>query len=253
MPKFAANISMMFNERPFLDRFAMAAQAGFKGVEYLFPYEYPVQEIATRLESSALQNVLFNTPPGDSTAGERGLAALPGREAEFASGLTTQLGCSRLHAMAGVPAQGADRGQCRETYLANLHLAAAATAKHDITLLIEPINTRDIPGYFLNTQAEAHALVAAVGAPNLRVQMDRCHCQIVEGDLATKIKRHISGVGHLQIAGVPGRHEPNVGEINYPYPFKLIDELGYDGWIGCEYRPRNGTVAGLGWLDSVRN
>jgi hydroxypyruvate isomerase len=257
MPKFAANLSMMFNEVPFLDRFALAAQAGFKGVEYLFPYEHPVQELAARLKSNALQNVLFNMPPGDWAAGERGLGALPGREAEFAAGLkqaisyATQLGCPRLHAMAGLLAQDADRGHCRETYLANLRLAAAETAKHDITLLIEPINTRDIPRYFLNTQAEAHALVAEVGAANLRVQMDLYHCQIVEGDLAMKIKRYISGVGHFQVAGVPERHEPDSGEINYPYLFRLIDELGYQGWIGCEYRPRGETVAGLGWLQNL--
>jgi hydroxypyruvate isomerase len=254
MPKFAANLSMMFNEASFLDRFALAARAGFQGVEYLFPYEHPVEEVAARLKANDLRNVLFNLPPGNWAAGERGLGALPGREAEFAAGLeqaiayATRLGCPRLHAMAGLLPQGAERGHYRETYLANLRRAVAAAAKHDITVLIEPINGRDIPGYFLNTQAEAHAVLAEINAPNLRVQMDLYHCQIVEGDLAMKIKRYISAVAHFQIAGVPERHEPDSGEINYPYLFWLIDELGYQGWIGCEYRPRGDTVAGLGWL-----
>lgn len=254
MPRFAANLSMMYSEVPFLERFGACARDGFRAVEFLFPYAFPADAIAAELERHGLQQVLFNTVPGDFDAGERGLASLPGREAEFLAGVdraieyATVLRCKQLHAMAGLVPEGADRVKHRDTYLRNLSEAAARCARHDITLLIEPINTRDIPCFFLNRQADAHAVVAEVGAPNLKVQMDLYHCQIVEGDLAMRIRQHLAGVGHIQIAGVPQRHEPDVGEINYPYLFSLLDELGYAGWIGCEYRPRAGTSAGLGWL-----
>ena len=250
MPKFAANLSMMYNEVPFLDRFDAAAADGFRAVEFLFPYDFPKAEIRRRLETNGLQQVLFNTVPGDFANGERGLAGLAGRQQEFLDGVdlaieyALELKCPRLHAMAGLVQQGATR----DVYLENLAEAARRCARHGLTLLIEPINTRDIPGFFLNRQADAHQIIDEVGAANLRVQMDLYHCQIVEGDVAMRIRRHLPGVGHIQIAGVPDRHEPDVGELNHPYLFALLDELGYDGWIGCEYRPAAGTSAGLGWI-----
>lgn len=254
MPKFAANLTMMFNELPFIDRFAAAAKAGFKAVEFLFPYEHPPEEVAAKLKANGLQNVLFNMPPGDWSAGERGLAALPGREAEFRAGVAKALsyakalGTPRVHAMAGLLPDVAERARYRTTYIENLKYAAAETAKYGITLLIEPINSRDIPGYFLNTQADGHAIREEVGAANLKVQMDFYHVQIMEGDIAMKVRRYLPHIGHIQIAGVPERNEPDTGEINHPYLFRLLDELGYDGWLGCEYRPAKGTVEGLGWM-----
>jgi hydroxypyruvate isomerase len=254
MPKFAANLSMMFNEHPFLERFAHAAEAGFRGVEFLFPYEHAPSEVAARLRGMGLENALFNLPPGDFSAGERGLAAVPGREKEFEASVekaleyALALGTRRLHAMAGlIPASG-DRERYRETYVRNLRFAAEKLSPHGITLLIEAINTRDIPGYFLNTQAESDSVCESVGAANIRMQMDCYHMQIVEGDLATKLQKYAARCGHIQIAGVPGRHEPDNGEINYPYIFGLLDEIGYEGWVGCEYRPAEGTVEGLGWF-----
>ena len=254
MPKFAANLSMMFTEVPFLERFGAAARAGFSAVEFLFPYDYAPEVIAAELKTHRLANVLFNLPPGDFAAGERGLASIPGREAEFAASVerallyAQALGTPRVHVMAGLLPASADRETHRAAYVANLRRAAEAGARAGVTMLIEPINTRDIPGYFLNTQADAHAIREDVGAPNLKVQMDLYHVQIVEGDIAVKLRRYMPHVGHIQIAGVPERHEPDIGEVNYPYLFRLLDQLGYDGWIGCEYRPANGTVAGLGWL-----
>jgi hydroxypyruvate isomerase len=253
MPRLAANLTMMYNEHAFLDRFGAAAKDGFRGVEFLFPYEHPALEIRARLDAHGLEQALFNAPPGDWTRGERGLASRPGREDEFRRSIELALeyarviGNKRLHVMAGLIAPGEDRARHREAYVSNLAHAAAEASALGITVVIEPINTRDIPGFFLNTQAEAHAVRHEVGAANLLVQMDLYHCQIVEGDLAMKVREHIAGVGHMQIAGVPERHEPDLGEVNYPYLFALIDELGYGGWIGCEYRPRNGTTAGLAW------
>lgn len=255
MPRLAANLSMMYTEHPFLDRFAAAAGDGFEAVEYLFPYEFPASELALRLRDSGLRQVLFNAPPGDWAAGERGTACLPGREDDFRTGVRQALdyagtlGCPRVHLMAGLAPSGADRARLRETCLRNLEWAANAAAAQGVDCLIEPINTRDIPGFFLNRQDEAHAIVAEVGAPNLKVQMDLYHCQIVEGDVAMKLRRWLptGRVGHLQIAGVPERHEPDVGELNYAYLFRVIDELGFDGWVGCEYRPKGGTSEGLGW------
>jgi hydroxypyruvate isomerase len=261
MPRFAANLTLMYTEHAFADRFAAAATDGFNAVECLFPYELGTDELARRLRDQRLSLVLFNLSPGDWAAGERGLAALPGREAEFAASVDTALayalgsGCRQLHAMAGlVPADtgACDRAAMHHTYVANLRNASRALAPHGITLLIEPINTRDMPGYFLNRQQPAHDLVAEVGEPNLKVLMDLYHCQIMEGDVATRLRRHIDGVGHLQIAGVPERHEPDSGELNYPFLFDLIDSLGYRGHVGCEYRPRAGTSAGLGWWRNSR-
>ena len=258
MPRFAANLSMMYTEHAFLDRFAAAAADRFEAVEYLFPYEHSPEEVGERLRRHGLVQALFNLPPGNWAAGERGISALPGREQEFAASVQTALryaqatGCRHLHAMAAIAPDGADAAAMRATYIANLRDAAAALAPHGITLLIEPINTRDMPGYFLNYQQQAHDIVAEVGAPNLRVQMDFYHCQIMEGDLATRLRKHLPQVGHIQIAGVPHRHEPDQGEVNHAWLFDLIDELGYAGHVGCEYRPRQGTSEGLGWLRAWR-
>jgi 2-dehydrotetronate isomerase len=254
MPRFAANLSMMYSEYAFLDRFAAAAADGFQAVEYLFPYEHPPADIAQRLQAHGLTQVLFNLPPGDWAAGDRGMACVPGREAAFAASVQTALpyaratGCRRLHAMAGLLPAGVSAGQARQTYVANLRAAAQVLAEEGITLLIEPINNRDMPGYFLNWQQQAHDIVAEVGAANLKVQMDFYHCQIMEGDLTRRLELHFAGVGHIQVAGVPDRHEPDGGEVAYPHLFQRLDALGYDGWIGCEYRPAGATSAGLGWV-----
>ena len=260
MPRFAANLSMMYVEHPFLERFAAAAADGFEAVEYLFPYEWPAETLAAALKRSGLRQVLFNAPPGDFAGGERGIGCLPGREAEFRSGFdraldyAAALACPRVHLMAGLVPAGASREALRPTYLKNLAWAAQKAGDAGVDVLIEPINTRDIPGYFLNRQDEAHAVLAEIGAPRLKVQMDLYHCQIVEGDVATKLRAYLptGRVGHLQIAGVPDRHEPDAGEVNYPYLFDVIDELAWDGWIGCEYRPAAATSAGLAWLRRQR-
>jgi hydroxypyruvate isomerase len=260
MPRFAANLSMLYQEHAFLDRFEAAARDGFKAVEFLFPYAFSKEDIARRLKAHGLHQVLFNAPPGDWDAGERGMACLPGREAEFRAGVATALAyaaaldCPRIHLMAGLLPAGATREALHPTYVGNLRWAAQEAARQGRDVLIEPINTRDIPGYCLNRQDAAHQVLADVGEPNLKVQMDLYHCQIVEGDLAMKLRRYLptGQVGHLQIAGVPQRHEPDLGEINHAYLFALLDELGYAGWVGCEYRPADsrpgGTSAGLGWL-----
>jgi hydroxypyruvate isomerase len=245
---------MMFNEVPFLDRFAAAAAAGFQAVEFLFPYDYPPEVVEQRLKENRLENVLFNMPPGDWAAGDRGVSCIPGREEEFRAGVekalvyAQRLGTPRLHAMAGLAPAGADRAKLRATFVANLRFAAGRLAEHGITLLIEAINTRDIPGFFLNTQAESYAICAEIGAPNLKMQMDLYHMQIVEGDLAVKLRQYAPWCGHIQAAGVPDRHEPDTGEVSYPYLFRLLDDLGYQGWIGCEYRPAGKTLDGLEWF-----
>ena len=270
MPKFAANLSFLYTDLPFLDRFEAAAKDGFKAVEYLFPYAYASQELASRLKINGLQQVLFNLPPGGTDpasidaawdAGTRGIACIPSREAELLAGATLALRyaealqCPRLHMMAGLVPVDQNKSEVRDTYVKNAKAAGQLVANQGINLLLEPINTRDIPGFFLNRQDEAHALIAEIGLANVKVQMDLYHCQIVEGDVAMKIRQYLptGKVGHFQIAGVPERQEPDVGEMNYPYLFDLIDSLGYDGWIGCEYKPRlggqpNGTSNGLGWL-----
>jgi 2-dehydrotetronate isomerase len=258
MPRFAANLTLMFNEVPFLERFAAAGEAGFEAVEFLFPYDHPPEEVAARLERARVRNVLFNMPPGDWGKGERGIGALPGREEEFREGVARALryaealGTPTLHAMAGLVPAGVERARCRATYVENLRHAARETARRGLTLVIEPINTRDIPGYFLNTQAEAHAIREEVGADNLKVLMDLYHAQIVEGDLTVKIRQHARHVGHVQVASVPERNEPDRGEVDYRHLFRVLDEVGYQGWIGCEYRPARGTAAGLGWFEPYR-
>ena len=270
MLRFAANLSLLYLDRPFAQRFEAAAEDGFAGVECLFPYALPASEMAARLRDHGLQQVLFNAPPGpgggagaeaDWAAGWRGMAALPGHEAHFRAGFTEALHraqalqCPRIHAMAGVLPPQADRTLAAHTYQANLRWAAGQAAPAGVDVLIEPLNPRDMPGYALHRQQAAHALIEAIGAPNLKVQMDLYHAQIVEGDLSMTLRQVLptGRVGHLQIAGVPERHEPDVGELNYPYLLALIDELGWPGWIGCEYRPARGgapggTRAGLGWL-----
>ena len=262
MPQFAANLSFLYNEFDFLERFEAAAVDGFRAVEFLFPYAYDKAMLAQRLRDQGLKQVLFNAPPGNFDAGERGIACLPGREDDFRRALLEQalpyaqaLGCPRLHLMAGLVPAGADPAALHATYVANLAWAAREAASVGVDVLIEPINTRDIPGYFLNRQDQAHAIRAEVGADNLKVQMDLYHCQIVEGDVATKLRQHLpgGGVGHLQIAGVPERREPSLGELNYPYLFELIDASGWHGHIGCEYRPQAGTRAGLGWFQPYKD
>ncbi|MBK6927944.1 MAG: hydroxypyruvate isomerase family protein [Comamonadaceae bacterium] len=278
MPRFAANLSMMYPDLPFLDRFEAAAKDGFTAVEYLFPYAFAKEELVERLQANNLQQVLFNAPPGGTDAasidrawngGDKGITCIPGREDEFRAGVALALDyaqaldCPRIHLMAGLLPAGVSREAAQRTYVANLRWAAAEAARYGRDVLIEPINTRDIPGFFLNRQDQAHALVAEVGASNIKVQMDLYHCQIVEGDVAMKIRQYLptGKVGHFQIAGVPERHEPDIGEVNYPYLFGVIDEVaaqcGWDGWIGCEYKPKRGgqpggTSAGLGWFGAYR-
>ena len=267
MPRFAANLSMLYNEHAFLDRFAAAAKDGFQAVEYLFPYAFSVQELQQQLQDCGLQQVLFNAPPGDWDAGERGLACLPGRETEFRNGFikaldyAAALECPRIHVMAGIAPTSAAADVLQQTYESNLQWAANAALSAGVDVLIEPINTRDMPGYFLNHQEVAHQIVQRLGAPNLKVQFDLYHCQVMEGDMTRKIRHYLptGRVGHLQIAGVPERHEPSLGELNYDYLFEVIDSVsaqcGWDGWIGCEYRPARGAVPGgtsqgLGWLQA---
>ena len=251
MLKFAANLSFMFNEVLFLDRFAAAAEAGFKGVEYLFPYEYEPSELASRLSDNGLTQALFNLPPGDWEKGERGLAALPGREADFegavekALGYADVTGCKLLHVMPGLRHHGADWA----TYIANLRKAARLAADHGVAILIEPINERDIPGFFLNTTAVARAAIHEVGEPNIGLQFDLYHRQIQEGDVARSIAEFGSLARHYQIASPPDRGEPDDGEMNYRYLFQQIAATGFTGWIGCEYKPRRATRDGLDWLD----
>ena len=257
MPRFAANLTFLFNEVPFLDRFGEAAQAGFRAVEFAFGYDWQVRDIAARVAEHKLEVVLINAPPGNWDAGDRGLASLSGREHEFAASVVTALRyaqalrCPRLHVMAGLLPEGADdaeRERRMRTFKRNLRFACQEAAEQGVTVLIEPINHRDVPRYLLTTQAEAHAIREEIAMANLKVQMDLYHAQVVEGDLATKIRRWLPHIGHMQIAGVPARSEPNIGEVNYDFLFRLVDELKYDGWIGCEYRPAGNTAAGLGWL-----
>jgi 2-dehydrotetronate isomerase len=275
MPRFAANLSMMYPELSFLDRFEAAAKDGFKAVEYLFPYAFDTDELAARLAANGLQQVLFNAPPGGTDRqsiaaawdmhGNRGTACIPGREEEFKAGVllalryAEALQCPRIHLMAGLIPENLAREDAQLTYVSNLRWAAAEAAKAGLDVLIEPINTRDIPRFFLNRQDHAHEIIGLIGAGNLKVQMDLYHCQIVEGDVAMKIRQYLptGRVGHFQIAGVPMRHEPDIGELNYDYLFGVIDEVSkqanWQGWVGCEYRPKKGgqaggTSEGLGWF-----
>jgi 2-dehydrotetronate isomerase len=257
MPRLSANLTFLFNEVPFLDRFGEAARAGFRAIEFAFAYDVPEATLASRLAEHALQCVLINAPPGDFGAGERGIAALPGRGDEFAASFATALryaaalGCPRVHVMAGVVPPGDGRARARATFIANLRAACAAAEPQGVTVMVEALNPRDVPDYLFSTQAEAHAIREDVAAPNLAVQMDFYHTQIVEGDIAMKLERWLPHIGHIQIAGTPGRHEPDIGEINYAWLLRRVDALGYDGWVGCEYRPRSTTAAGLAWRDRL--
>ena len=270
MPQFAANLSLMYTELPFLERFAAAARDGFQAVEYLFPYAFEPAVLAQALRTHGLQQVLFNAPPGGDTraamatawdAGARGTLCQPDQEAAFRAGVqqalqyAAALECPRVHLMGGLLPAGHRLEPLQPLVLERLHWAVQQAQAAGVTLLIEPINGRDMPGYYLQHQAPAHALVQAVGSPHLQVQMDLYHCQIMEGDVATKLRHYLpSGrVGHIQVAGVPERHEPDTGELHYPYLFQLLDELGYAGWVGCEYRPRAGTSQGLGWRQPARS
>ncbi len=258
MPRFAANLSMMFNEVPFLDRFAASAKAGFEGVEFLFPYEHPAAEIRKRLTDSGLTQVLFNMPPGDWGKGERGLASLPGRQAEFRTGVKVALdyaevlGCKLVHAMAGIVPADVSPVTAASVYAANLAWAAEQAAPAGVKLVIEPINHRDMPGFHLNTMAQGAAVVEAIGRDKLGLQFDIYHCQVTEGDITKRMEALMPVIAHMQIADVPARNEPGTGEIGWDFVFRRIDELGYQGWIGCEYRPAGDTIAGLEWRKRFR-
>lgn len=266
MPQFAANLHYLFSELPFLDRFEAAAAAGFKAVEFQVPYDYPTVELSARLRSNALKMVLFDAPMGNWERGDRGLAAVPGREKEFRDGLEKvieyghALGCDTVHLMAGVVGPGEDYKAAERTYISNLRHAASRLGGHGIAGVIEPINkkmgivqngpsytTQGMHGYFLNHTEQARRIIDEVGSPNLLLHLDVYHMQMLEGHLAETIRENIGLLRHVQIAGVPGRHEPTVGEINYPYLFDLLDELDYCGWVGCEYRPKGDTWLGLSW------
>ena len=253
MPRFAANLTMLFNEVDFLDRFEAAAKAGFKGVEYLFPYDYPAAELKARLDAFDLTQVVHNVPCGDWSAGERGIACLPDRVDEFRAGVdsaiqyATALGCRQLNCLVGIAPQGVDEAVLRATVVDNLAYTAAALKAADIRLLIEPVNTRDIPGFYLCHTDQAFDIISETGSDNIALQYDIYHMQIMQGDLARTLEANIARIEHIQLADNPGRHEPGTGEINYPFLFDLIDRIGYRGWIGCEYKPAATTVEGLGW------
>ena len=254
MPRFAANLTMLFNEVPFLDRFERAAKAGFKAVEFLFPYGFDAADLRKRLDDNGLTLVLHNLPAGDWDAGERGIACHPDRVAEFRASVAkavayaTVLGVGQLNCLAGKAPAGIAPAVLRQTFVDNLAFAAAELKTAGLRLLIEPINSFDIPGFFLNTTQQAVDILADVGADNAFVQYDIYHAQRMEGELAATVHKHLSRIGHIQLADNPGRNEPGTGEINYPFLFAHLDRIGYTGWIGCEYKPAAGTEAGLGWL-----
>jgi hydroxypyruvate isomerase len=257
MPKFAANLSMLFTEVAFLDRFERAAKAGFTAVEFLFPYAFATADIKARLADNGLQLVLHNLPAGDWDGGERGIACLPGREAEFRAGVAqaievgSALGVPRLNCLAGKMPDGADEALLRATFIANLKFAAAELHKAGLQLLIEPINRYDIPGFFLNRTDQAITILDEVGAPNAFVQYDIYHAQRTEGEIAATLGKHLARIGHVQLADNPGRNEPGSGELNWPFLFAHLDRIGYQGHIGCEYKPAAGTEAGLGWRQQL--
>jgi hydroxypyruvate isomerase len=258
MPRYDANLTMLFGEVAFLDRFEAAARAGFTAVEYLFPYDYDKVELRRRLNAHGLVQALHNLPAGNWSAGERGIACHPDRTAEFAEGVdraieyATALGCGQVNCLAGIVPAGVSLEEARATFVRNLRLAAGTLASAGVRLLIEPINTRDIPGFFLSRTAQALEVIEAVGSPNLLLQYDVYHMQIMEGDLSTTLERHISRIGHIQIADPPGRHEPGTGEINYDFLLGHLDRLGYAGWVGLEYKPAGRTEDGLAWMRRVR-
>jgi len=253
MPKLAANLTMLFNEVDFLDRFEAAAKAGFKAVEYLFPYPYPKEQLVEKLAQHGLIQILHNLPAGDWAKGERGIACLPQRVGEFQDGVgkaieyANALGCKQVNCLAGIAPADVAAEKVRDTFATNLRFAADKLKAAGIRLLIEPCNTRDIPGFYLGHSEQALAIIEQVGADNLRLQYDIYHMQVMEGDLAPTIQRNLERIAHMQLADTPGRNEPGTGEINYPFLFQFIDKLGYQGWIGCEYKPARTTVEGLRW------
>ena len=257
MPRFAANLSFMFQEIPFPERFPAAAKAGFKAVEFLFPYDYPAAEVAGWLKNNGLVNNLFNLPPGDFAGGERGIASLPGREEEFRAGVpkglasAKALGVPQLNCMAGIAPKGVAADVVRQTFVDNLRFAAGEFKKAGVKLVTEPINTYDIPGFYLNTTAQAISILDEVGSDNLYVQYDIYHAQRMEGELAATIEKYLPRIAHMQLADNPKRNEPGSGEINYAFLFAHVDRIGYDGWIGCEYKPATSTEAGLGWRQAL--
>ena len=256
MPKFAANLTMLYTEVDFLDRFDVAAKDGFKGVEYLFPYPYQKQELVDRLKKNNLTQVLHNLPAGDWAAGERGIAVLPDRVNEFQEGVgkaieyATALECKKVNVLAGIAPKHIDADKLRETFVGNLKFAAQKLKDAGILFVMEPINTYDMPGFYLNHTQQALDLIDAVGSDNLRIQYDIYHMQRMEGELAATMQKHFAKIGHIQIADNPGRNEPGTGEINYPFLFEFIDRLGYDGWVSGEYKPAGKTSDGLGWMRS---
>jgi hydroxypyruvate isomerase len=253
MTKLAANLTMMFNEVDFLDRFEAAEDAGFKGVEYLFPYPYPKEQLAERLAKHKLVQVLHNLPAGDWAKGERGIACQPERVGEFQDSVgtaieyATALGCKQLNCLAGIAPAGADRDKVRATFVSNLRFAADKLGAAGIKALTEPINTFDIPGFFLSGTQQGLDILKDAGSTNLYLLYDIYHMQRMEGELANTLQKNLPRIPHLQLADNPGRHEPGTGEINYRFLFGFLDAIGYDGWIGCEYRPLGKTVDGLGW------
>lgn len=257
MPQFAANLTMLFNEHDFLDRFGAAAKAGFKAVEFLFPYAYPVAELQQRLQAHGLKLVLHNLPAGNWEAGDRGMACDPQRVDEFRAGVARgieygqALGVPHLNCLAGKAPAGVDDATLRRTFVANLRYAAAELKKAGLNLLIEPINRFDIPGFYLNTTAQALSILDEVGAANAYVQYDIYHAQRMEGELTNTLSQQLARIGHIQLADNPGRNEPGSGEINYAFLFKHLDRIGYKGWIGCEYKPATTTEAGLGWIQAL--
>jgi hydroxypyruvate isomerase len=253
VPKFAANLTMLFNELPFLDRFAAAKAAGFTGVEYLFPYDFEKAVLGELLQQYGLTQVLHNLPAGNWGAGERGIAILPGRVAEFRDGVkcavdyAKALDCRQLNCLVGVAPADADPAELRSVLIENLRFAADVLANQRIKLLIEPINTRDIPGFFVNRTEQAAEIISEVRSENLFIQYDIYHMQVMEGDIAPTLQKHLARIAHVQLADNPGRNEPGTGEINYPFLFRYLDKIGYRGWIGCEYKPKTTTVEGLRW------
>ena len=258
MPKFAANLTMLFNEAPFMERFALAAKAGFEGVEYLFPYDFDKDAIRAELDKHGLTQVLHNLPAGNWAGGERGIAVLPDRVDEFREGVAkaidyaTTLGCKQINCLSGIAPAGVPDSLLRATFVANLKLAASELGKHGIKLLIEPINHFDIPGFYLNRTDQAIAFLDEVGADNAFVQYDIYHAQRAEGELAATLQKNLARIGHVQLADNPGRNEPGSGEINFPFLFAHLDRIGYAGWVGCEYQPAQGTESGLGWLKNSK-
>ncbi len=254
MPKFAANLTMLFNEIDFADRFKAAADAGFQGVEYLFPYEYPKEQLVELLSLNGLTQVLHNLPAGDWANGERGIAVLPGRIGEFQDGVekaieyATALGCKQVNCLSGIAPAGVDADKLRETFVSNIRFAGQQLQNHGIKLLVEAINTFDIPGFYVSGTRQTLDLIDAAGNENIFVQYDIYHMQRMEGELAATIKKNLARIAHMQLADNPARNEPGTGEINYPFLFDHIDRLGYAGWIGCEYKPATTTTNGLGWI-----